>query len=199
MAATGARKSRFILFIVLVAAGLALDLATKSWIFAKLGPQSAAGPDPIVLVRGVFGLTTNLNEGALFGFGQGKTALFAGLSVVAAAGVLIWLTVGGAARDLWLTVALAAIMAGILGNLYDRLGLQGLVWQLPDPRAGQPVYAVRDWLHFQIEAIHFDWPIFNLADSFLDVGAAMLFWHVIWRERKTSQTTSVADGARLSV
>jgi signal peptidase II len=182
-------KSRIVLFIAVAAIGCTLDLATKSWIFGKYGSQAAAGPDPFVIVPGVFGLTTNLNEGALFGIGQGKAMLFAVLSIVAAVGVLIWLTIGGAGRDRWLTVALALIIAGILGNLYDRLGLHGLKWQLPDPRAGQPVYAVRDWLHFQIEAIGFQWPIFNLADSFLDIGAAMLLWHVVWRERKASRAT----------
>jgi len=183
-------KSRIALFIILAAVGCALDLATKSWIFGKFGTQAAAGPDPIVIIPGVFGLTTNLNEGALFGVGQGKAIMFAGLSIIAAVGVLVWLTIGGAVRDLWLTIALAAIMAGILGNLYDRLGLHGLTW--PWPREGQPVYAVRDWLHFQIEAIGFQWPIFNLADSFLDIGAGMLLWHVIWRERKMARGKAVA-------
>jgi len=183
-------KSRIVLFVVLAAIGCSLDLATKSWIFGRYGTQAAAGPDPIVLIPDVFGLTTNLNEGALFGVGQGKSILFAGLSIVAALGVSIWLTIGGAGRDRWLTVALALIMAGILGNLYDRLGLPGLKWPWPDPREGQPVYAVRDWLHFRFPVIHRDWPIFNLADSFLDIGAGMLIWHVAWRERKIAAAQS---------
>lgn len=190
MTASGLPKSRIALFLVLAAIGCSLDLAAKSWIFGKYGTEAAAGPDPIVLIPDVFGLTTNLNEGALFGMGQGKSLLFAGLSIIAALGVLIWLTIGGAARDAWLTVALAAIMAGILGNLYDRLGLPGLKWQWPDPREGQSVYAVRDWLHVQIKAINFNWPIFNFADCFLDIGAAMLLWHVAWRERKGRIATS---------
>jgi signal peptidase II len=196
MTASDIPKSRIALFLVLAAIGCALDLATKSWIFNKYGTQAAAGPDPIVLIPGVFGLTTNLNEGALFGVGQGKSLIFAALSIVAAIGVLIWLTVGGAARDRWLTVALALIMAGILGNLYDRLGLHGLKWQWLDPREGQRVYAVRDWLHFQIEAIKFNWPIFNFADSFLDIGAAMLIWHVVWRERRVGVSPPLAEAVR---
>jgi signal peptidase II len=90
-------------------------------------------------------------------------------------------------------------MAGIFGNLYDRLGLPGLIWQPPDPRAGQAVHAVRDWLHFEIRKIGFDWPVFNLADSLLVLGACMLFWHVVWRERnqRIANSTS-ADSARPS-
>jgi lipoprotein signal peptidase len=44
---------------------------------------------------------------------------------------------------------------------------------------GEPVYAVRDWLHFEIAAIGFDWPVFNIADSLLVCGAALLFWHAL--------------------
>ena len=44
------------------------------------------------------------------------------------------------------------------------------------------MYAVRDWLHFRVEGI-IDWPIFNVADSLLVCGAALLVWHALWAER----------------
>jgi signal peptidase II len=144
------------------------------------------------LLPGVFSLTTSLNEGALFGVGQGMTPIFAALSILAAAGIAYWLFFAGAGNDLWLVCALASIMAGISGNLYDRLGLPGLVWPAKFPNAGQPVFAVRDWLHFEIRSAGFDWAVFNVADSLLVVGAIMLFWHVAWRERKQR---AVADSA----
>jgi signal peptidase II len=97
-------------------------------------------------------------------------ALFAGLSVAAALGILYWLFVTGAAVDRLLTVALGAVMAGILGNLYDRLGL----WSMPGNPA-QRYYAVRDWILVQYPP--WTWPNFNLADSFLVCGAALLMWH----------------------
>jgi signal peptidase II len=173
--------------------GIAADLATKSWIFDRLGMPSAH--PPIVLIPGIFSLTTSLNEGALFGLGKGMTFVFACLSLLAAVGILYWLVFGGASRDLWLTVALGFIMAGICGNLYDRLGMPGLVWTAPDPREGLAVYAVRDWLHFQIEAIGFDWAVFNLADSMLVTGAAMLFFHVAWREGRQKATAGTQKSA----
>ena len=123
--------ARLALFMALVVLGVALDLGTKSWIFGRLGvttPRLRGDSDPIVLIPGIFGLTTSLNEGALFGMGQRMTPLFAALSVLAFCGIGYWLVFGGAGRDRWLVVALAFIMAGILGNLYDRLGLPGLVW-----------------------------------------------------------------------
>ncbi|HTQ38733.1 MAG TPA: signal peptidase II [Pirellulales bacterium] len=198
MATTPVPASRIALFLGLIIVGCAADLATKHWIFAKLGMPYES--PPIVLAPGVFSLTTSLNEGALFGLGQGMTWVFAGLSVLAAMGIFYWLFFAGAGHDWWLTVALGVLMAGIFGNLYDRLGLPGLVWEPPNPRAGQVVHAVRDWLHLEIRKIHFDWPVFNLADSLLVLGACMLFWHVAWRERnRRAADNAPVDSARPSI
>lgn len=174
--------SRYAAFFSIVVVGCVVDLATKSWIFARLGMP---GTSPQwVIWRGVFSLTTSLNEGALFGLGQGLTWGFAALSVVAAVAIVLWLFWARAANNWPLTIALALIMAGIFGNLYDRLGLPGLTWnfELQPSRIGQPVYAVRDWLLFTVPIIHKDWPVFNLADSMLVVGACLLFLH-LWRTK----------------
>jgi lipoprotein signal peptidase len=57
------------------------------------------------------------------------------------------------------------------------LGLAGLRWEHDAMHArGEPVYAVRDWIHFKIDGM-VDWPIFNIADSLLVYGAALLAWH----------------------
>ena len=180
-----ARMGRsLLLFIILAVGGCALDLATKSWVFDRLGSplvQQGLPSPPIWLVDGVFGFQTSLNEGALFGIGQGQVGAFTLLSVVAGVGILFWVTFAQAWRDLHLTAALGLVMAGISGNLYDRLGLHALTWRgaVRNHSAGDPVYAVRDWLHFKIDAIGFDWPIFNLADSFLVCGAILLIWHAM--------------------
>jgi signal peptidase II len=178
--------SRYLVFLTIALVGFALDVWTKSWIFQRLSVPLVEGghtSPPIWLIEGVFGFETNLNEGALFGFGQGKVLVFAGLSFVAALGVLCWLFVGRAAHDLHLTIALGFVFSGILGNLYDRIGLHGLTWGVGvrGHDAGDRVYAVRDWLHFKIDAIGFDWPIFNLADSCLVCGAILLIWHAFRR------------------
>lgn len=184
-----APKGRLPLFWSIVVVGCAVDLWTKSWIFDRLGMPS---PDRelIWVIRPIFSLTTSLNEGALFGLGQGWTFLFAGLSVVAAIGIVYWLFVVGGAADLRLTIALGCILAGIGGNLYDRLGFPGLVWQFP-PRVGEPVYAVRDWLHFKWWFI--DWPVFNIADSLLVCGAALIFLYALWPPAEPTQATPATD------
>jgi signal peptidase II len=104
--------------------------------------------------------------------------------------------VRGAARDTWLTVALACIMAGILGNLYDRLGLPGLTWQIAtnEHAIGDSVFAVRDWIHFQYK--RFDWPVFNIADSLLVCGAGMLLRETLRKEERSE--APVSEAARTS-
>ncbi len=157
-----------------------LDLGTKEWIFADLGFPRTQADQKIVLVPRVFSLTTSLNEGALFGMGQGFAKLFASFAVIAGAGILYWLIKLRGIEDRWLVVSLGFIVSGIFGNLYDRLGLHQLKWDGPDNlhRLGERVYAVRDWLHFRIEdsqgGIVFDWPVFNLADVFLVCGGISL-------------------------
>jgi signal peptidase II len=124
------------------------------------------------------GIQLSWNEGALFGIGQGKVWLFVVLSVGAALAIPLWLFVFRAARDAWLTFALGCVMGGILGNLYDRLALHGEVWPVADSRAGQPAHAVRDWILVQIND-QWRWPNFNIADSLLVIGAAVLCLHAL--------------------
>lgn len=155
----------------------ASDLVTKEIIFAQLG-MPGTGPR-VVLVPEIFCFETNLNEGALFGMGQGLGFVFAGISVAALIGI-VFMVAGAVARESrWLVVALALIAGGIVGNLYDRLGLPGLTWHAPAERLGEPVHAVRDWLHVTVPGV-IDWPIFNLADSWLVIGAAMLVAASLW-------------------
>jgi signal peptidase II len=176
---------RYGLFFAIAAAGVAADLTTKSWVFNWLGM-----PDPrntYWIWHGRIGLQTSLNRGALFGIGQGGVPVFVALSVLAGLGILYWLFRGGAARYRLLTVALACIMAGVLGNLYDRLGLPGLIDQ------GEVVHAVRDWILVMI--FDWTWPNFNIADSMLVCGAILMIWHA-WRHEEAKPDASGAVASR---
>jgi signal peptidase II len=174
--------SRFVVYAVIVAAGCALDLLTKQAIFAWLGvpPVDGGRADEHTwwLVPNYVGIQTAVNQGAVFGIGQGKSLWFALLSVVAFGGIGYWLFVRKAGRDLLLTVSLSMVSAGILGNLYDRLGL----WHSADIHE-KLRYGVRDWILFQYQ--DFVWPNFNLADSLLVCGAGLLLWHAIFRRSET--------------
>jgi signal peptidase II len=172
---TAVPLNRYLVFFALAIGVCAADLWTKTWMFTSLG----RGGPPWWIWNGVFGFQTTLNEGALFGLGPGLWPLFAALSVGAAIGILIWLFPARAGRDWLLTVALAFVTGGILGNLYDRLGLPGLCWQpgFGHP-AGAPVHAVRDFILVMIG--HWPWPTFNVADSSLVCGAGLLVCHAFF-------------------
>jgi len=178
------------LFAIVTLLAAAIDLATKQLAFTRLG-MPGIGPR-MVLVPGILVFETNLNEGALFGMGQGLGLVFAGISFAALAGILAMLIRPAARSSSWLVIALALVAGGIIGNLYDRLGLPGLRWHAPAERLGEPVLAVRDWIHVMVPGV-IDWPIFNLADSWLVIGAAMLLLLSLWSPAATSDPAGGAD------
>src|SRR5437867_1924250 len=156
--------SRYFVYFGLAAAGCAGDLFSKAAVFRWRGLPRPDLPHPENvwwILAGHFGIETSINPGALFGMGAGWWWLFALLSVVALIGIIVWLLAFGAARDRWITVALGFVSGGILGNLYDRLGLPGLP-------AGYN-HGVRDWILFEWPEsglqIFNPWPNFNIADS----------------------------------
>jgi signal peptidase II len=174
--------SRYVLFLGVAAAGCAADLLTKHWAFSS--PQLRAG-DALWLWEGHVGVELSRNWGALFGVGQGKVWLFAMLSILAGIAIPTWLFVFKAARDRWLTLALGCVMAGILGNLYDRLGFSGEQWAGPGQMAPHALNAVRDWILWQASD-QWRWPNFNIADSLLVIGASVLFLHALCQPKPTA-------------
>ena len=160
-------------FFGVAAVAAIVDLVTKWLVFRSLGMPGQGRA--IVLIPAVLAFETNLNEGALFGMGQGMSGVFAAISIVALIGILGMMSRAATRADRWLVAGLGLIVGGIVGNLYDRLGLPGLVWHAPLERQGEPVRAVRDWIHVVVPGV-IDWPIFNLADSWLVIGAATLLW-----------------------
>ena len=105
-----------------------------------------------------------VNHGALFGLGREYISLangaFALVSVLAALAIAYWSTRRSTAQDLFLCAALGLILAGTLGNLYDRLVFNG----------------VRDFLYFH----WIEWPVFNIADCCLVCGALLLLSQAFW-------------------
>jgi signal peptidase II len=100
-----------------------------------------------------------VNTGALFGWLGDKEQAnngFAVISLLAALLIAYWSFRQATARDRWLCICLGLILAGTLGNLYDRVVFSG----------------VRDFLDFYWGDHH--WPTFNIADSCLVCGAILL-------------------------
>jgi len=181
---------RGLLFSAIAIVGSAADLLTKAWFFSWQGLDDG---QVYWLWPGHVGIQLSWNQGALFGMGQGGSWLFASLSILAGIAVPVWLFWFGAARDKWLTVALGCVMAGILGNLYDRLGLPAALWPRGAIDAAH-AHAVRDWILWQWSD-QWRWPNFNIADSMLVCGAAVLFWHAIWSPTSSSEPVPTSDEA----
>src|SRR5437016_5380647 len=166
----GVGPGRLFLFCAIALGGLAFDLVTKTLVFSRIGPPPAPA---VALVPRVLELHTSQNTGALWGLGAslpGSSLIFAGLSVIAALIICYWLFFLGAASSRVLTIALGLIMAGALGNCYDRL-----------------VFGhVRDFVHFHVDAIGFDCAIFNFADNMLVAGALTLVLYAMRPETHPS-------------
>jgi len=161
-------KLYYLIFGFLMVAGASSDLLSKQWVFQWRGlPQQMP---PWWLIEPYVGIETSVNQGALFGMGQGQGWLFAILSIIALAGICIWLFVFKAAESRWLLVAMGLVAGGIIGNLYDRLAI-------PD-MPGEYRGGVRDWILFKYQ--DYVWPNFNIADSLLVVGAVMLAIHSLF-------------------
>jgi len=145
--------------LVLSALVILLDRLSKNWITAHILPGRA-----ITIIPRVFRLTHVLNTGAAFSLGETlspvlmRNGLIA-FSVVAVliVAVMLW-RVG---RELCVTsIALALILGGALGNLYDRLVLRYVV----------------DFL--EVTIVHYHWPDFNIADSCIVTGACLLMLEI---------------------
>ena len=122
-----------------------------------------------------------VNQGALFGFGgkYGPLAkgMFAVVSIVAAVVIVFWSRRPGTSKDAALCAALGLILAGTLGNLYDRVVFDG----------------VRDFLYFY----WIEWPVFNVADCCLVCGAGLLLLQA-FVSQPASSTDPVAAGTLTS-
>jgi signal peptidase II len=114
----------------------------------------------IVVIPDYFSWTLAYNTGAAFSFladsGGWQRWLFALIAVVVSAVLVVWLKRLGR-NDTWLAIALALVLGGALGNLYDRIALGHVI----------------DFILVHWQNRHY-FPAFNFADSAICVGAIML-------------------------
>ena len=191
------KRSRLLLFLVLAVVGCTLDLWSKHVVFNARGftpddyyffPPDA---ETYWIIDGYFALQVWVNQGALFGVGQGQSLLFAIVSIVAMLGIFYWLTKGTAIQSRWLVVALGLIVGGIIGNLYDRLGL----WHSGIETHENYVNGVRDFILIQA-GDDLRWPNLNIADMLLVTGAIMLVIHSLFMaESKDDPETKSSEAS----
>ena len=151
--------------LLIALAAFLLDRITKLLVVRNIMLE-----DAVQIIPGFFRLTHLENPGAAFSlFAESpspvKTVLLVAISVAAlvVVALLLWMR-----RNTFnaTTVALALIMGGALGNLWDRL---------TDGK-------VTDFLDFYIGIHH--WPPFNVADSAIVTGAMLLMFRMLRKEEK---------------
>ena len=165
MPARSAGRDMRWLMVVIAALIVALDRVTKLWIIRNILPGRG-----IVVIPKVFRLTHVLNTGAAFSMFESSASpllvrnLLIAFSIAAVVVVLVLLWRMG--RGVSLTaIALALILGGAIGNLYDRIRYKYVV----------------DFL--EVHIVHYHWPDFNVADSAIVVGACLLLLEMLRPQR----------------
>jgi signal peptidase II len=160
MPSPGMRWTRWLGLSALV---VVADIATKAWV------SHAFVRGEVLQVTPFFNLVLTHNTGAAFSFlagaGGWQRWLFTAIAVAISAVIVVVLARNRG--DAWIRAALALVLGGALGNLYDRLTLGEVV----------------DFV--QLHAGGYYWPAFNVADSAITVGVAFLVWDSL-RSRRAS-------------
>lgn len=142
------------MIVIIVFTVLALDQFSKYLITNNLSLHQS-----VPVINGIFHITLVHNRGAAFGLLKGQLYLF----MLASLGAIILIGLHlkqqrGKRLDLY-TFSLTLILAGALGNLIDRAMFGHVI----------------DFLDFRV------WPVFNIADSAITVGAILLGWKICIR------------------
>jgi signal peptidase II len=158
------------IFMAILVTGLPLDQLSKVLVQLKL-PLGSQVP----LIPGFLNLVHVRNKGAAFGLMSGWSTDFVWLFFVAVIGlvlVVLGYLLWRLPDDHWsAAVGYSLILTGALGNLIDRV------------RLGEVV----DFIDVYWGRYH--WPAFNVADSLVCVGAAVMVW-VIIRDEKTADASN---------
>ena len=151
----------------------AFDQITKYWILQHVAPDSN-----VEIIRRWFYLVNVTNTGAAFGSFKNNNAFFIALSLIAMVAVLFALLRKQGCPDAWRDLSLALLLAGIMGNLTDRI-IHG---------------HVTDFLLFNLH-IRFanPWPAFNVADSCICIAVVCFIIHSL----RQKPAANVAKAERL--
>ena len=156
----------------------ALDQLTKWWVVSHLELSHEWPPifpeAHIAVIPGWFHLVFWANTGAAFSIGTGNNWFFVALSAVTLVGLLAFY-LRGTFRDLLSRLGVALLVAGILGNLTDRLRFQHVV----------------DFLLFDLHVRFANpWPAFNVADSCIFVATGCFLLASLRESRKPAPTAA---------
>jgi len=188
-----------LIFLALSLPLYVLDQITKWWVVFRFEeprePYTASGDDPIIVIEGILRWTRVHNQGVAFGFGNGTTwAPIVFLLVLI--GALIGISYAwrkGHFNTKALRVSGALLVAGVVGNLTDRL-FQGFYLKQHEEKSFLTRLSkgyVVDFIDVKIPGYEKivkrsggHWPTFNVADSCISIAAVLLFLSAFKPEEK---------------
>ena len=146
-----------VIFWAVAAVMAVVDLLTKHLIFQRLPHVNS---EPIVIVENFLQIVHAENRGGVFGLAQGS-AMWLIFGIIASA-LVIWFAHRKENKAVLLQITLGLIMAGAIGNVFDRVAIT----------------YVRDFIDVSWRGHH--WPAFNVADAGICVGAVYLAIHAFF-------------------
>lgn len=152
------------LAFIIVISCIFIDQITKLLVLSNL-----RGNSPVILIDNLLSFVYVENRGAAFGILQNKQWLFVLVTVLSVCILLYVLIFYYKNLSLWLLVSLSLILGGTIGNFIDRIRLGFVV----------------DFISVKI-LNRYNFAVFNLADSFIVIGAIMLVFYIIFLEPKVS-------------
>jgi signal peptidase II len=167
-------RRKIALYVTMVGGVIVLDQITKAMVLRGLRPYS-----PVEVLGDVFRLTFIYNTGAAFGLHLGDASRWVFMGLAAIAVVVLWLMFRGTPwRDRTRLIAIASVTGGAIGNVVDRV------------RSSRGVV---DFLDFGVG--EYRWPVFNVADIAVTVGALLLAFSLWREEQKLEQELDVPEPA----
>ncbi|MBQ9131178.1 MAG: signal peptidase II [Clostridia bacterium] len=159
-----------ILLFAIILGAVCADQLTK-W----LAVVYLQGEPSFPLWQDVLHFTFVKNQGAAFGMLAGQRWIFMVVSSVAIVAVLVYL-IRWRPKSLWVQISLAMIVGGGIGNMIDRVTLGYVI----------------DFIDFTL----INFAVFNVADSFITVGAFMMIGYLVWdmiREARQEKKEKPSD------
>ncbi|MCX5711756.1 MAG: signal peptidase II [Candidatus Omnitrophica bacterium] len=138
-------------FIIVISI-LFFDQASKFLVVKSLSLNQS-----VPILRGIFHISLVHNRGAAFGLLNNQVPVFIAATLLAVVLIALSLKKSKADKLSLYNIALYLILGGALGNLIDRLFLGYVI----------------DFLDFRV------WPVFNIADSAITIGAVLLGWCIL--------------------
>jgi signal peptidase II len=161
------------IYFVIAFAVLLLDQASK-WVVIK---EMSLG-ESIPIVENFFYLTSHRNAGAAFGILQNQRWFFIIVTIIVVIGIIYYLLKIKNDKPL-MAWSLAFILGGALGNFIDRV------------RFGEVVDFFD--IKLSIGAFYYDYPIFNVADSFLVIGVGLVLLDTILETIEEMKQKKIAN------